>query len=75
MWPAASRWSAPVPQEINEKSMCLDVLASAQFVDDGPTNYRPSILSYETNENRELQNRKLMRIHTKPAPVPSGHAV
>src|SRR5580692_8949047 len=62
-------------QEINEKSMCLNVLASAQFVDEGPVTYRLSILSLETNENRELQKRKLMRIHTEPAPVPSGHAV
>jgi hypothetical protein len=34
-----------------------------------------SILSYETNESREQRNRKLMRIHTEPAPGPSGHAV
>ena len=40
VWPAASRWSAPVHQEINEMSKCLDVLASAQLVDERPATYR-----------------------------------
>ena len=71
--PAAGR--RQYHQEISVKSMCLDGLASAQFADERPATYRPSILSHETNENREQKNRKLMRKHTEQAPVPSGHAV
>jgi hypothetical protein len=55
--------------------MRKDVLASAQFVDERPATYRPSILSHETNENPGEAEQEMMRKNTKPAPVPSGHAV
>jgi hypothetical protein len=48
---------------------------SAQFKDEWLVAYRQSMLSHETNENREQKNKKLMRKHTEPTPVPSGHAV
>jgi hypothetical protein len=60
---------------MDETSMGLDVLASAQFVDERLATYRPSILSHETNENRGTAEQEMMRKNTEPAPVPSGHAV
>ena len=66
VWPGGQPLVGAKTPRNKRKRVCVwTCLLPHNLVNERPATYRPSILSNETNENREQQNRKLMRKHDR----------